>query len=266
MLNFKTNKDIYFALIAYSLLNKTIKKVNQEYLDDYNMEIINLLLSLKNNQELANKYDKLIFIVNNKIIYENLEYIEKICLLNTSNYNLERITEINNYLNKKEIFFKYLDLLIKNPLEKVTFNLKLKANNLLKLETRLIGIEAILNQSSYKGIENMILATLNDTIYKNQIIFNLIKEEKNHNKQRNLIEFASLDFLINKNDTIIKFSLMNESWQRECLNKLYEAKRRIIENENKNLNLDNDINEFYTTRSSLEKTKILRDNLKKLLK
>ena len=47
LLNFKTNKDIYFALIAYSLLNKTIKKVNQEYLDDYNMEIINLLLSLK---------------------------------------------------------------------------------------------------------------------------------------------------------------------------------------------------------------------------
>ena len=81
----------------------------------------------------------MIFIVNNKIIYENLEYIEKICLLNTSNYNLERITEINNYLNKKEIFFKYLDLLIKNPLEKVTFNLKLKANNLLKLETRLIN-------------------------------------------------------------------------------------------------------------------------------
>jgi len=259
--------DIYFSLTGYAMLKRYSNNQNEHdkvIINNYNIKIINTLLETDDNIQL--KLIKIRLISKFLFMYEDFSYIEKLANLNkVSIYNIKETIRLMDYYksnNSEELALKYANLLIKSPNELFEY-IHLGKQGIQKLIQRRRGMDAILKQDSYKTVLNLMIATLNDGVYHNKMAFDLITNETDSNKQKNLINLARYNRFKHDFDLFLEFLNMDYNTQIAFLNSI-NIKEEVKPISQEDL-LDQEIDAFFKERSNLLKTKVLRNNLNDFL-
>jgi len=286
---FKDESSMSFSLIAYAKLKKNLervpKKKKEETLENYK-QIIDWIITLNKSQDV--RFMKL-DAINHPSILETQEneysdlYRIALCTINENDLKL-----INQFLSTidpysldiaRSVVFLILD---KHPKSLEEINLYYDKDVLHMLDKKDAVRGAITYQDSFEGVKAVIDLSLSSNLYKEEETFERIYKTRNANKIKNARTFYNK--YSPKLQDINWFMELSEDKQEEVLEKLKQGilskeldemleeskrirkdrfkKRRMIYAKFRK-ELDDGVDKFFTTNSSLEENKELRKKLRK---